>query len=182
MEKYQKYIDNYSCYNKLRRLCWNIFCALLYHPFGLPLFNTWRIFVLKILGAKIGKGSKVYASSKIWAPWNLEIGQRSCIGPNTIIYNPGKVILKNKVAISQYAYLCTATHDYTSPLHTLYWQDIIIDDYAWIAAKAFIGPGVHIGERAIIGACSVQTKDAEPWGVYAGNPAKYIKKRILKNE
>ena len=182
MQEYQKYIDNYSLMNKCKRFVWNFCCFFFFRPFALPFLNKWRIFILRIFGAKIGKGSIVYASSKIWAPWNLEIGCRTCIGPYTIIYNPGKIILGNKVAISQYAYLCTATHDYTSPWHTLYWKNIIVDDYAWIAARAFIAPGVHIGERAIVGACSVQTKDAEPWGIYAGNPSKYIKKRILKNE
>lgn len=182
MQQYQKYIDNYTIENKLKRLVWNVCCTIFFRPFNLPFFNKWRIFILKLFGAKIGSGSIVYATSKIWAPWNLEIGCRTCIGPYTIIYNPGKIKLGNKVAISQYAYLCTATHDYTSPRHTLYWKDIIIDDYAWVAAKAFICPGIHIGERAIIGACSVQTKNAEPWSIYAGNPAKFIKKRIIKDE
>lgn len=177
-----RYIDNYTLSNKIKRLVWNLACACFFRPFALPIFNSYRNWILRLFGAKIGKGSIVYASSKIWAPWNLELKERTCIGPYTIIYNPGKIKIGKKVAISQYAYLCTATHDYTSPLHTLYWKNIIIDDYAWVAAKAFIAPGVHIGERAIIGACSVQTKDAEPWGIYAGNPAKFIKKRILKNE
>lgn len=182
MGTYEKYIDNYTIANKLRRWIWNITCLLFFRPFSLPIFNVWRNFVLSMFGAKIGSGSIVYSTCKIWAPWNLEIGQRTCIGPYVIVYNPGKITLKNKVAISQYAYLCTATHDYTSSKHTLYWKNIVIDDYAWVAARAFISPGVHIGERAVIGACAVLTKDAEAWGVYAGNPAKLIKKRFLKDE
>lgn len=181
-QKFEKYIDNYTLKNKLHRLMWNICYAVCFRPFGLPFFKKWRNFVLKCWGAQIGKGSIVHASAQIWAPWNLQVGLQTCIGPHSIIYNPGKVILGNKVAISQYAYLCTATHDYTSPRHTLYWRDIVVDDFAWVAARAFIAPGVHVGERAIIGACSVMTKDAEPWGIYAGNPAKFLKKRELKDE
>lgn len=177
-----KYIDNYTLRNKFVRLVWNVSCLILFRPFNLPIFNGYRNVILRLFGAKIGFGSIVYATSKIWAPWNLEVGCRTCIGPYTIIYNPGKIKLGNKVAISQYAYLCTATHDYTSPHHTLYWKDIIIDDYAWVAARAFVCPGVHIGERAIVGACAVMTKAAEPWGIYAGNPAKYIKTRVIKYE
>lgn len=177
-----KYIDNYSLFDKLKRLIWNISCFLFFRPFKLPIFNQYRNCILRFFGANIGKGSIVYSSSTIWAPWNLELGERVCIGPHTIIYNPGKIKIGNKVAISQYAYLCTATHDYTSPHHTLFWKNIIIDDYAWVAARAFVAPGIHIGERAIIGACAVLTKDARPWGIYAGNPAKYIKKRELKDQ
>lgn len=182
MKDYEKYIDNYTLSNKLHRFLWNICCFFLFKPFGLPFFKQWRNFILKCWGAKIGKGSIVHASATIWAPWNLEIGQRTCIGPHAVIYNPGKIILGNKVVISQYAYLCTATHDYTSYKNTLYWKSIVIDDYAWIATRAFVAPGVHIGERVIVGACAVLIKDTEAWGIYAGNPAKFIKKRIMKDE
>lgn len=179
---FEKYKDNYSKKNKIKRLCWNFFCFIFFKPFGLPIFNNWRNFLLGIWGAKIGKGSIIYASSNIWAPWNLEIGQRSCIGPKTIIYNPGKIILGNKVVISQYSYLCTATHNYNSKLNTLFWKPIVVYDRAWIAADAFIGPGVTIGEGAVIGARATVFKNVEPWTVVGGNPAKFIKKRILTNE
>lgn len=178
---YEKYIDNYTIWNKLKRLCWNICCFILFRPFALPIFKGWRSFILRIWGAKIGKGSVIHASSNIWAPWNLEVGQRTCIGPNTIIYNPGKIILGNKVAISQYSYLCTATHNYESKLHTLYWKTIYIHDRAWVAADSFVGPGVTIGEGAVIGARAVVFKDVEPWTVVGGNPAKYIKDRVIKD-
>lgn len=178
--KYEKYIDNYTIGNKIKRLCWNICCSILFRPFALPVFNNWRSIILRIWGARIGKGSIIYASSNIWAPWNLEIGQRTCIGPNTIIYNPGKIILGNKVTISQYSYLCTATHNYEIKLHTLYWKSIIVKDFAWVAADTFIGPGVTIGEGAVVGARAAVFKDVAPWTVVGGNPAKYIKQRILK--
>lgn len=179
--EYQKYKDNYSIANKLKRAVWNCCCVLLFKPFSSPIFNGYRNFILRIFGAKIGKGSIVYSSSDIWAPWNLVIGVRTCIGPKTIIYNPGLIKLGSKVAISQYSYLCTATHDYESHLHTLYWKPIIIDDYAWVAARSFIGPGVHIGEYAVVGATSSVYKDVEAWTVVGGNPAKYIKTRTFKD-
>ena len=135
-----------------------------------------------MFGAKIGSYSVIHASSDIWAPWNLEVGKHTCIGPKTIIYNPGKIKLGSKVVISQYSYLCTATHDYESKLNTLYWKDIEIENYAWVAAKAFVGPGVHIGEGAIIGATASVYKDVEAWTVVGGNPAKVIKKRIIREQ
>lgn len=181
-KEYPKYIDNYTLRNKLHRLAWNIICMLLFRPFSLPVFNWWRNWILRMMGAEIGRGSIVHSSARIWAPWNLQIGQRTCIGPHTIIYNPGKIVLGSCVCISQYAYLCTATHDYTLLLKPLYWRDIIINDYAWVAARAFVGPGVTIGEGAIIGATASVYKDVEPWTVVGGNPARFIKRRDLRNE
>lgn len=180
--EYEKYIDNYSMSNKLHRLLWNVCCMLLFRPFSLPVFHNWRRLILIMFGAKIGKGSIIYSSSKIWAPWNLETGQLTCIGPCTRIYNPGKIVIGNKVAISQYSYLCTATHAYETKLNTLYWEPIIIKDWVWVAADAFIGPGVTIGEGAVVGARAAVFKDVEPWTVVGGNPAKYIKKRVIKDE
>ncbi len=181
-KKFEKYVDNYTFKNKCRRLWWNIWRLLLFRPFGLPFFKNWRRYILIAFGAKIGKGSIIHASADIWAPWNLECGQITCIGPKTIIYNPGKIILGSKVVISQYSYLCTATHDYEDKLNTLYWKDIIVDNYAWVAAKAYVGPGVHIGEGAIVGATASVYKDVEAWTIVGGNPAKVIKKRTIRED
>lgn len=180
-QQFTKYHDTVSLGNKVRRMVWNIVYACFFKPISLPYFKGWRNFLLRCWGCKIGKGSVVHASARIWAPWNLEIGCRTCIGPNTIIYNPGKIILGNKVVVSQYAYLCTATHDYESKFHKLCWKDIVVDDFAWVAARAFVGPGVHIGTYAVVGATASVYKDVEPWTVVGGNPAKFIKKRIIKD-
>lgn len=184
MTNYQKYKDNYTFKDKLRRANWQIARFILFRPFGLPLFNEWRNKILRLFGAKIGKGSIIHSSSDIFAPWNLEVGTLTCIGPHTIIYNPGKIRLSSKVTISQYSYLCTATHDYNTRAHTLYSREIVIKDYAWVAADAFVGMGVTIGEGAVVGARAVVFKDVEPWTVVGGNPAKKIKerKRIYETE
>lgn len=179
---YKKYVDNYTLGSRVRRLAWNICYAVLFRPFGLPIFKKWRSFLLRCWGAKIGKGSIVHASALIWAPWNLEIGILTCIGPHTNIYNPGKIILGNKVVISQYSYLCTATHDYESEANTLCWKTIEVGNYAWVAADTFVGPGVTVGDGAVVGARAVVFKDVEPWTVVGGNPAKFIKKRVVKRK
>lgn len=179
--EFAKYVDNYTLSDKLRRMCWNICRAVLFRPFSLPCFKRWRTLVLKAWGAKMGEGSYVWASADIWAPWNLEMGVFTCIGPHSIIYNPGKIILGSKVAISQYSYLCTATHDYESRAHTLYSKPIVVGDRAWVAARAFVGPGVTIGEGAIVGATASVYKDVAPWTVVGGNPAREIKKRVIRD-
>ena len=180
-QQFDKYVDNYTLGNKLHRLVWNVCCSVFFRPFGLPIFNRWRNIVLIVFGARIGHGSIVHASADIWAPWNLVVGQRTCIGPHTIIYNPGVITLGNKVVISQYSYLCTATHDYESKLHSLSAKPITIHDHAWVAARAYVGPGVTIGEGAVVGATASVYKDVEPWTVVGGNPAKFIKKRVIVN-
>lgn len=181
IRRFEKYKDTYTFKSRVKRLVWNVCALTLLRPFTLPCFRCWRLWLLRCWGAKIGKGCDIHASAVIWAPWNLEIGQRTCIGSKAIIYNPGRVILGNKVAISQYSYLCTATHDYESRSHTLYSRPIIVDDYAWVAARAFVGPGVHVGEYAVVGATASVYKDVAPWTVVGGNPAKFIKKRVIRD-
>lgn len=179
--KIEKYKDTLTFSNKLRRLIWNIACLLFFRPFALPYFKKWRIFVLRMFGANIGEGCVVRASAEIWDPKNLVLGQYSCIGPKTKIYNPAPIILGDKVTISQYAYLCTASHDITDKNNPLITDSIKVESFAWVAADAFVGMGVTIGEGAVVGARSSVFKDVEPWAVVGGNPAKFIKKRILKD-
>lgn len=142
-------------------------------------FNKWRIFLLKLFGAKIGKESVVYHSAKIWVPYNLEMGNKSCIGPNVNCYNVGPIKIGKCVTISQGAYICTPTHDYTDKDFKLIASQIIINDYVWITTEAFIGPKVTIGEGAIIGARAAVFKDVEAWSVVGGNPAVFLKKRYI---
>lgn len=179
--QFEKYQNRLSKKNKIGRLLWRVSYVFLFRPFSLPAFNKWRLFVLRQFGAKIGYGCKVHASAIIWAPWNLELGKRTAIGPGAECYNPGKIILGNKVTISQYAYLCAASHDFTKPEHPLITKPIIVEDYAWVAAGAFVAMGVTIGEGAIAGARSCVFKDIEPWNIVGGNPAKVIKKRVMEN-
>ena len=168
---------------KIRRAIWNIVCLFLFRPFGTKIFRLWRIILLKIFGARIQWDSEVYCSVKIWAPWNLEMGHRACLGPEVICYNQDKVVLEDDVVVSQYSYLCTASHD-IAMLNTandsLIIAPIHIKEKAWIGSKAFIGLGVCIGKAAIVGATASVYKDVEDCHVVGGNPAKTLKIRNLK--
>ena len=153
--------------------------------FGTKLFNPWRILLLKVFGATIHWDSGVYSSVKIWAPWNLTLGHRSWIGPNVVCYNQDKIRIGNDVTISQYTYLSSAGHQINminSPNDGLLIAPIIIEDKVWIATYSYINMGVTIGEGAVVGARAAVFKDVEPWTVVGGNPAKFIKKRELKDE
>lgn len=169
---------------KIRRGAWNIACLLLFRPFPTRVFRGWRVLVLRLFGAEISKGAEVYSSVRIWAPWNLKMAQGSCIGPHTVCYNQAMVILEEGATVSQYSYLCTAGHD-TSKLNTagegLIVAPIVLRKGAWVGTRAFINMGVEIGENAIVGATASVYKDVEPWTVVGGNPAKVLKKRILRD-
>lgn len=177
-----QYNHSFSLKNKIGRVCWNICYWLLFRPFGTQLFKKWRIFLLRIFGAKISFKAHIYSSVKIWAPWNLEMGKFSTLGRNVDCYNQGKITIGNNTTISQKAYLCASSHDISDPKHNLILKPITIADQVWIAADAFIGPGVNIEQGAVIGARSAVFKNVEQWSIIGGNPAKFIKKREVQKE
>lgn len=177
--KIEKYRDRISFANKLKRKFWLIISYFLFKPFSGRFFDKYRNFILRLFGAKIGKGSIVYASANILAPWNLSIGEISCIGPNVELHID-KIIIGSKVTISQRTYLCSGSHDINYLNTPFISAPIIIEDFAWVAAESFIMMGVTIGKGAVVGARSAVFKDVEPWTIVGGNPAKFIKKRIIK--
>lgn len=152
----------------------------MFRPFGSRLFKKWRVLVLKCFGAKIEWSSHVYASVKIWAPWNLEIGANSSLGPNVDCYNQGRISIGANTVISQKSYLCASTHDYTKIDFPLILKPITIGSGVWVAADAFIGPGVSIEDNAVIAARSVVNKNVDKNTIVGGNPAKIIKYRTIE--
>ena len=183
MDKNLKSIGRVTLEIKIKRAIWNISSLFLFRFLGTKFFRKWRIMLLKIFGAKIEWDAEVYSSVKIWAPWNLQMGHRACLGPEVICYNQDKVILEDDVVVSQYSYLCTASHD-INMLNTandsLVTAPIWIKEKAWIGSKAFIGLGVCIGKAAVVGATASVYKSVEDYHVVVGNPAKTIKIRDLK--
>ena len=170
----------FSIANKIKRMIWNISYILFFRPFKLRFFKKWRVFILRLFGAEVSWKAMVNSNVKIWAPWNLKMGNYSCLGPKVDCYNQGMIIIGDDVTISQKTYLCASSHDFTSLSHELFLAPINIHDKVWVAADAFIGPSVTIKEGAVIGARAAVFKDVEPWTVVGGNPAKFIKKRELK--
>jgi len=165
--------------NKLGRIIWSLAWWLLYRPSPKPC-HGWRRFILRLFGATIGKHAHPHASVKIWAPWNLEMGDHSCLSHDVDCYCVARVTLGAHATVSQYSYLCTATHDIEHANMPLLTAPITIGEGAWITADVFIGPGVTIGEGAVVGARSSVFSDVAPWTVVAGNPARFIKSRQLK--
>jgi len=133
--------------------------------------------LLRLFGAKIGPHCHFYPASRIWAPWNLDCADQVTAGDGAEIYNPAPMRFGSHAIVSQQAYICGATHDYDNPDFPLIAYSMEIGAYAWICARASVGPGVNVGEGAVLGLASVTTRDLEPWGVYAGSPAVKVKVR-----
>ena len=111
-------------------------------------------------------------------PWNLEVSDYAAIGDHALIYNLGQVTIGSRATISYRAHLCAGTHDYTKAGFPLLRPPITIGEQAWICTDAFIGPGVTIGDGAIVAARAVAIKDVASWTIVGGNPAKFIKERV----
>ncbi|SFR31331.1 putative colanic acid biosynthesis acetyltransferase WcaF [Robiginitalea myxolifaciens] len=174
----QNYKNRLGLKNKAGRAIWFVAYWLLFRPFaGRPL-QFWRNLILRIFGAKITGNPLVFASAKIWAPWNLEINN-ACISYNCRVYNVDKVIIEEFAVISHNVHLCSASHDISSPTYELVHEPIRIGKQAWVAADSFIGPGIDVGEGAVVAARAVVTKDVAPWTVVGGNPAVKLKERTI---
>ena len=165
--------STFSLRNRIGRVLWSIVAALFFRFSPKPLYG-WRSFLLRCFGARIGKKVHIYPGAKIWAPWNLEVDDAAAIASGAIIYSQGKIIIGRNAVISQGAHICAGTHDYNLPDFPLITKPIIIKDYAWVAAEAFIHPGVIINTGCVIGARSVVNKDMPEWMVCAGFPCKPI--------
>ncbi len=165
--------------NKLARLAWGITWVLLYRPSPRP-FHKWRCFLLQLFGARLGVHVHPYPSSRVWAPWNLVMGDYACLGESVDCYNVATVTIGNHSTVSQYSFLCTASHDYTQRDMPLIAAPIVIGEMAWVTADVYIGPGVMIGEGSVVAARSSVLKDVPDWVVVGGAPARVIKKRELR--
>lgn len=175
----KNYQNRHPMRYKIARCLWNAVWLVLFRPTPRGVFYGWRRLLLRCFGAKIGKGVHVLPSCRIWQPWKLTMGDYSCLSEHVDCYSVDQIIIGDEVVVSQGAFLCCASHDITSPIMELIYAPITIESHVWIAARAFIGSGVTVRKGAVVGACSVVTKDVPPWTVVAGNPAKMIKKREL---
>jgi putative colanic acid biosynthesis acetyltransferase WcaF len=172
-------IPAFSLRNRLSRFVWGIVYALLFRPSPRP-FHGWRNFLLRSFGATIGRGSHIYPTARIWAPWNLHCEDHVTIADEVVVYNPDMLTMLSHAIVSQQAYLCGATHDHEDPAFPLISFPTTLGAYSWVCARATVMPAVTVGEGAILALGSVATRDLDPWTVYAGIPAKPIKARTMR--
>jgi putative colanic acid biosynthesis acetyltransferase WcaF len=161
--------------NQLMRVLWKTVWLFAYRP-SPRMFHGWRRFLLRLFGATIERGAHPYTSARVWAPWNLTMREGSCLGDHVECYSVDRVTLEPCATVSQYSFLCTASHDYTSREMPVIAAPIRIGRRAWVAADVFVGPGVTIGEGAVVGARASVFRNVDPWTLVGGNPARVIKK------
>ena len=166
----------YGFREKIARILWSLvqstFFRLSFHN-----WYAWRRFLLRRFGAVIGTDCVIRRTVRVECPWNLQLGANSCLGDRVHAYCLGPVKIGSRVSISQDAELCAGTHDYSKHDMPLLRTQITVHDDAWIAAGAFVGPDVTVGEGAILGARSVAMKDLKAWTIHIGNPAVAVKDR-----
>ena len=180
LDQLQKFANPHGLKNKVLRVLWGWVWLFLFRPSPRLLWG-WRAALLRLFGARIAPGSRISASAQFWAPWNLSVGAGAAIGENVDCYCVAPITLGAKVNISKYSFLCSAAHDIHDPAGALTAAPIVIEDGAWVFADVFIGPGVTVGQGAVVGARASVFRDVAPWTVVGGNPARFLKNRELRS-
>jgi putative colanic acid biosynthesis acetyltransferase WcaF len=165
---------------QLARLGWQLFCSLFIRLSPRPL-HRWRALCLRMWGARIGPGCRIYPGAIIWAPWNLHCADAACVADGAELYNPAPIHLGARAVVSQGAFICTASHDYRKDSFPLVAKAIAIGADAWVGARAIVLPGCDVGEGSVIGAGSVVTRATPAWSVCAGNPCRVVRERYTRS-
>ncbi len=163
---------------KYRILLWMITSTIFFrHAFAVS--NGLKATLLRLFGAKIGKRINMKPGVTIKYPWYLEIGDDVWVGEQVWIDNLTSVKIGNNACISQGAMLLTGNHNYGSPKFDLVIKEIVIDEGVWIGAKAIVCPGVRCYSHSMLAVGSIATKNLKSYSIYQGNPALFIKERII---
>lgn len=170
--------DWYNPGNLIKRLLWIIISAIFFESF-LPFPSRLKCYLLRAFGAQIGNGVTIKPRVKIKYPWHLLIGNYTWLGEQCWIDDLTDVRIGNNVCISQGAFIETGNHNWSKQTFDLIIRPIIIEDGAWIGAKALILPGSKVREHAVVTSGCVFSGEAKAFGIYSGNPAKWLKHRHL---
>ena len=150
--------------------------------FSLLPFSFVRSFLLRLFGAEVARGVVLKPGIRVKYPWLLSVGNHAWIGEDVWIDNLAPVIVGANACISQGAYLCTGSHDWSDPAFGLRLGPIKVEDGAWIGARTMICPGVRIEECAVAAAGSIVTKNIPAFEIHAGNPARFVRIRQILNQ
>jgi putative colanic acid biosynthesis acetyltransferase WcaF len=162
----------------LKEALWIVVSLFLFRlcPFS---FSALKCSVLRAFGARIGKNVTIKPQVKITFPWKLTIGDHVWLGEECWLLNLERITIGSHVCISQRAFLCTGSHDYKRASFDLIVKPITVENGAWLGAGCWVGPGVTVGSHAVLAAGSVAAKNLESIGIYRGNPAVFVKSRVI---
>lgn len=172
----RRHNSDWTTREKLARLAWAVVYRLVFRK----TFHTWyglRAAIVRGFGGNLGSNVRLRRTVRIEIPWNLDLADDVSIGDDVILYALGPIRIGPRSFVSQYAHLCAGTHDFTRGDYPLLRPPITIGADCWIAADAFVGPGVTIGDRTVVGARASVFGDLPPDMICVGNPAKPIKSR-----
>ena len=151
-----QYKNALSRKHQIVRFFWGLVWGIFARPLPKSIGSGWKRFLLRLFGAKVSSTAVVYSSAKVYYPANLVMKDYSCLASGVKCYNVAPIVIGANTTVS------------------------LLEDQVWVAAEAFVGMGVTVHEGAVIGARAVVVKDVEPWTVVAGNPAKFIKQRVIE--
>jgi putative colanic acid biosynthesis acetyltransferase WcaF len=165
---------------RLRELMWLMVSLILFRLCPLSL-SSLKCALLRAFGARVGRAVTIKPQIKITFPWKLTIGDHVWLGEECWLLNLERIAIGNNACISQRAFLCTGSHNYKSPSFDLIVKPITVEDGAWLGAGCWVGPGVTVRSHAVLAAGSVTSEDLEPFGIYRGNPAVFVRSRVISS-
>lgn len=149
-----------------------------------PIVTSYRLkrATLRLFGARVGNGVIVKPGVHVKYPWRVRIGDNCWLGERAWLDSMEDITVGASVVISQGAYICTGNHDWSDPGMGLTPSPVVIEDGAWVGAFARVAPGIRVGRESVVGLGAVLLQDAEPSGIYSGNPAVRQRERVLRNQ
>lgn len=171
--------EDYRPGSAVKRALWYVVSLVFFQSYLFP-FSAGKAVLLRLFGARVGKGLVIKPSVRIKYPWFLEIGDHVWIGEGVWIDNLAQVTVGNHVCISQEAMLLTGNHDYKRTTFDLTAAPITLENGVWIGARALVLPGAVCESHAVVTAGSVISGRAEAYGIYRGHPAQQVKNRTVE--
>ena len=171
-------VGDYKAGPRFKVLTWYLFNYFILFS-SIPYPSKWKVMLLRFFGAKVGTGVVIKPNVRIKNPWRLIVGNYCWIGEDVWIDNIENVSIGNNVCLSQGAVLLTGNHDYSKSNFPPKYDKIVIEDGVWICAKAIVCPGIVCKSHSILTVNSVATKDLEEMRIYTGNPAVFIRDRVI---
>lgn len=163
-------VSPYPLREKVGRALWMVGGGLLFRATPGPLHGVRRA-ILRLFGARVGRGVRLARTVRVEIPWNLSIGEGSVVSDGAILYCLGPVTIGRGVFVGPLAHVCAGTHDYRDRKFTLLREPIAIGDGCALLTASFVGPRVTMGEGSVLGARGALFRDARARTRYEGSPA-----------